>query len=78
MAKNTKGGVKGDLPVKLSKEFGPELAIPAAQIFNKIVQTGQWPARWKKEQGIPLNKVKPEQPKNEGDLRIISPRPLRA
>ena len=32
-AKNTKGGVPGDLPVKLSKEFGPELAVPASRIF---------------------------------------------
>ena len=29
-ANNTKGGVPGDLPVKLAKEFGPELAVPAA------------------------------------------------
>ena len=75
-AKNTKGGVEGDLPVKLAKEFGPEIAIPASQIFNRIVQTGQWPSRWKEEQGIPLNKVKPEQPKSESELRVISLTPF--
>ena len=32
-AKSSKGGVPGDLPTKLIKEFGPELSIPAAQIF---------------------------------------------
>ena len=71
-AKMTKGGVPGDLPARLAKEFGPELAIPAARIFNKISQTGSWPTRWKVEHGLPLNKMKPNQPKNEGELRIIS------
>ena len=70
-ANNTKGGVQGDLLVKLAKEFGEELSVPAARIFNKIVQTGQWPSRWKKEHGIPLNKVKPKQPERESDLIII-------
>ena len=35
------------------------------------MQTGKWPTRWKEERGIPLNKVKPNQPKDEGELRII-------
>ena len=67
-AKNTKGGVPGDLPVKLAKEFGPELAIPASKIFNNIVQTGKWPMRWKIENGLALNKVKPRQPESESEL----------
>ena len=75
-SKNTKGGVAGDLPTKLAKEFGQELAIPAEIIFNKIVKTGTWPDRWKEEQGIPLNKVKPEQPESESDLRVISLTPF--
>ena len=74
--KNTKGGVSGDLPVKLAKEFRQELAIPASRIFNNIVQSGKWPKRWKAEQGIPLNKVKPKQPERESDLRIISLTPF--
>ena len=44
-AKNTKGGVSGDLPVKLAKEFRQELSIRAARIFNNIVQIGKWPER---------------------------------
>ena len=68
--------MKGDLPIKVAKEFSQELAVPAARIFNKIVETGQWPARWKQEHGIPLNKVKPKQPESESDLRIISLTPL--
>ena len=75
-AKNTKGGVSGDLPVKLSKEFGSELAIPASRIFNNIVQTGKWPIRWKQEQGIPLNKSKPKQPESESEIRVISLTPF--
>ena len=71
-ANNTKGGVSGDLPVKLGKEFSNELSIPASRIFNNIVQNGKWPARWKSEEGIALNKVKPKQPESESDLRIIS------
>ena len=76
IAKNTKAGVEGDLPIKLSKQFSEELARPAAKIFNKIVQTGEWPARWKIEKGIPLNKVKPKQPESESHLRIISLTPF--
>ena len=76
MAKNTRGGVPGDLPIKLAKEFTPELAAPAAIIYNNIIQTGKWPDRWKEERGIPLNKVKPNQPKDEGELRIISLTPF--
>ena len=48
-SKNTKGGVPGDLPTKLAKEFGPELARPAAQIFRNIANSGIWPKRWKME-----------------------------
>ena len=44
-AKNTRGGVSGDLPVKLAKEFDQELAIPASRIFNNIVQNEKWPNR---------------------------------
>ena len=73
-AKNTKGGVPGDLPVKLAKEFGPELARPAAQIFRTISKTGVWPTRWKTERGIPLKKT--TCPKSEDEIRIISLTPF--
>ena len=51
-AKNTREGVYGDIPISLSKEIGIELAIPASKTFNKIVQTCEWPSRWKKESGL--------------------------
>ena len=73
-AKTTKGGVEGDLPAKLIKEFGPELASPLSQLFNTIAATGKWPKRWKTEQGIPLKKV--TSPMSEDDLRIISLTPF--
>ena len=64
----------GDLPAKLMKEFGPEIARPAAQIFRKISKSGKWPQRWKTEQGIPLKKV--PDPKSEEEVRIISLTPF--
>ena len=68
----TKDGVQRKLPPKLAKEFGPELSIPATRIFNSISQKGSWPARWKIEHGVPLNKVQPKQPTFECELRIMS------
>ena len=65
---------KTDLPTKLAKEFGPELARPASQIFRTITKTGQWPKRWRIEEGLPLKKV-PE-PKSEEEVRIISLTPF--
>ena len=73
-AKKTKGGVPDDLPTKLAKEFGPELARPAAQIFRTVAQTGKWPKRWKTERGIPLQKT--TNPETEDDTRIISLTPF--
>ena len=58
------------MPAKLAKEFSPELALPMSMIFNEIVQTGEWPEKWKTEVGIPLQKSKLAQ--NEAGLRIVS------
>ena len=41
--KKTKSSVPGELPAKLRHEFGPELAEPAAIVFNQIATTGLWP-----------------------------------
>ena len=57
-AKKPKGGVPGDLPKKILNEFAPELATPATKIFQNMVRKQQWPKQWKKEYGIPLQKVK--------------------
>ena len=66
----SKGGVQGDLPTRLIKEFGPELSVPVSQIFRKITRTGKWPKRWRLEQGRALAKV--PNPLQEDDTRIIS------
>ena len=69
-SKKTKSAVPGELPARLRHEFGPELAGPAAIIFNNIAQTGEWVTHWKHESAVPLKKV--EVPANEGDVRLIS------
>ena len=56
-ANRTKGGVPGERPVKLEKEFGPKLSVPASQTFQKVALTGIWPKRWRTERGISLKKV---------------------
>ena len=69
-SKKPKSSVPGDIPRKLVKEFGPELASPAGIIFRNIVKTGHWPKPWRIEHGIPLQKV--SNPETEDQLRIIS------
>ena len=67
--RKTQSSVPGELPAKLRHEFGPELAEPAALIFNKIVASGQWPQHWKEGSAVPLKKV--TQPYDEADVRLI-------
>ena len=69
-SKKTKSAVPGKLPARLQQEFGPELAGPAATIFNNIAHGGEWVNHWKHDSAIPLKKV--EVPANEGDVRLIS------
>ena len=74
-ANKPKSGVPGDIPRRLVKEFGPELATPHCMVYNNIVKSAKqgpakWPTTWKQEYGTPLQKT-PE-PQNEDDLRIIS------
>ena len=64
----------GDLPKKLITEFSPELAEPMAKIFQNIIKKQEWPSIWKKEYGIPLQKV--PNPANEDQLRVISLTPF--
>ena len=69
-AKKPKAGIPGDLPRRLVQRFARKLARPYTQIYNKIVQTGQWPSVWKVEHGLPLKKC--TNPINEDDIRVIS------
>ena len=69
-AKKPNSSVPGDLPVKVVKEFAPELAKPVAIIFNFITQTGEYPRQWVVEHQLSIPKVNP--PQSEEDLRNIS------
>ena len=72
--KASKGGVPGDLPTRLIKEFATELSVPVSQIFRAITNTGKWPKRWRVEQGLTIKKT--TEPQNEDDCRIISLTPF--
>ena len=62
--------VPGDLPVKLVKEFTPELAKPVATIYNRITQTAEYPRQWVVEYQLCIPKVKT--PLSEDDLRNLA------
>ena len=66
----TKSGVPGDLPKKIVDSFPEELATPVSKIFSNMLATYSWPASWKTEYGIPLEKV--QNTKSEDNVRIIS------
>ena len=67
-----KSSVNGDVPMPVIKQFTFEYAKPAAGIFNRIIQSSQWPDQWKTEQTIVISKCKSKQPEIEDDLRTIS------
>ena len=69
-SKKPNSQVPGDLPVKLIKEFLPELSKPITQIYNKITQTAQYPRQWVVEYQLAIPKVSP--PLTEDDLRNIA------
>ena len=62
--------VPGDIPSKLKREFAPEIAQPAALIYNEITRSGVYPRQWVTEYVTPIPKVTP--PDSEDDLRNIS------
>ena len=62
--------IPGDLPVKLIKEFTPEIAKPVSVFYNKITQSGVYPRQWVVEYQIAIPKVYP--PMSEDDTRNIA------
>ena len=71
--KKPNSSVEGDIPKKLLKEYPFLWAGPAAHIFNKIIQSSEWPVQWKVEHAIPLHKTgDPRLVKDEDDVRTIS------
>ena len=71
--KKPNSSVEGDIPKNLLNEYPFLWAGPAAHIFNKIIQSSEWPAQWKVEHAIPLHKTgDPRLVKDEDDVRTIS------
>ena len=62
--------IPGDLPVKLIKEFTPELSKPVAMMYNRITETAEYPRQWVIEYQLALPKVNP--PLSEGDTRNLA------
>ena len=58
-----------DLDLTWPELAEPELAEPAAIIFNQIASTGQWVQHWKEGSAVPLKKV--PNPKDESETRLI-------
>ena len=73
-AKKPNSSVPGDLPKKLVQHFAPQIAAPAAVIFNTITTTAVYPDQWKVEHHLPVPKCYP--PQSEDDLRNISKTPF--
>ena len=62
--------VPGDLPVKLVKEFTPELSVPVTRIYNKITKTAEYPRQWVTEYQLAIPKAHP--PLSEDETRNIA------
>ena len=69
-AKKPNSSVPGDLPVKLLKEFLPEVVKPITLIYNRITNSGMYPRQWTVEYQISIPKVTP--PSSVDDLRNIA------
>ena len=69
-AKKPNSLVPGDLPVKVVKEFMPELSKPITRIYNKITQTAEYPRQWVVEYQLAIPKVTPAL--SEDDTRNIA------
>ena len=69
-SRRKKTTVPDDMPPRLFYKASVGLAAPAAQIMNKIAQTGHWPERLKTVCGVLLEKQ--HQAKDESQTRLIS------
>ena len=63
-----------DLPVKLYKEFSPELSKPLCSIINASLQQARCPSAWKISYVSPIPKS--SQPKSLNELRPIAITPI--
>ena len=65
-----KANIKGDIPMKIIKEFSVELAEPLAHILSYAISSGQYPDLYKFETITPVPKCYP--PEEISQLRKIS------
>ena len=62
--------VPNDIPIKILKEFLPELSEPIHDLFSSCISEGVYPSAWKIEYMLPMPKVFP--PATYNDMRNIS------
>ena len=62
--------VPNDIPLKIVREFLPELTKPITMIYYKSIGEGMYPTSWKVEFMSPVPKIFP--PEEYSDLRNIS------
>ena len=48
-SKKTDSRVEGDPLPHLIRTFADSFAVPVAEIYNRIIETGRWPSTWKTE-----------------------------
>lgn len=63
-----------DLPLKIYKEFAPELAVPITSIINASLKQSKCPAEWKTAYVSPIPKL--PNPPTLNDLRPIAITPI--
>ena len=61
--------VPNDIPIKILKEFLPELSEPIHDLYSSCVAEGVFPSGWKIEYMLPMPKVFP--PASYDDMRNI-------
>ncbi|XP_071941103.1 uncharacterized protein [Antedon mediterranea] len=68
--KPNKAGHPDEPPIKLYRDFAPELAEPVADIFNHALKDGVFPDLWKRATAVPIPKT--ANASSVSDLRPIS------
>jgi len=71
--KKPNSSVEGDVPKKLLVEYAYLWAGAATRIFNQVIQSAEWPSKWKVENCVVLHKTEdPGKVRSEEDTRTIS------
>ena len=70
--KTKKSTPRGDIPVKIIKEFAQYLCIPLCDIINSSLIQGKWAKSYKKEVITPIPKEHPVITKGTAEAYLIS------